>query len=105
MGFLVVLVPSHRASSLLEVSACTPEAPAIRKTAHPIRKATTTAMRRAWPTTAPLPSLHLAGAHKPHHEQERRRHRQPRQPYHPARRQAPGGVREGLAARWLLVGS
>src|SRR5215217_9191838 len=38
---LMVLVPSHRASSFLEVSACTPEAPAISTTTHPIRKVLT----------------------------------------------------------------
>src|SRR5215210_6618242 len=55
---LISRVPSHRASSFLEVSACTPEAPAIRKTAHPIRKATT-AMVRPWRTTTPSPSLSM----------------------------------------------
>jgi hypothetical protein len=64
----MVLVPSHRSSSFLEACACTPEAPATRRTAHPIRKALTTPMR------CPL-LLDLAGAYKPHHYQEGRHHR------------------------------
>src|SRR5215204_3693597 len=71
-GFLVVIVPSHRASSFLEVSACTPEAPAIRTTAHPIRKANTTSMRCAWRTTTPSPSLHASLAtNAPKHATQR----------------------------------
>src|SRR5215207_2023840 len=57
---LMVLVPSHRASSLLEVSACTPEAPATRRTAHPTRKVTTKAISCPWRTTTPSPSLHAS---------------------------------------------
>jgi hypothetical protein len=65
----VFCVPSHRASSeavawgerpcssFLEVSASTLEASAIRRTAHPIRKATTKAISCTWRTTAPSPSL------------------------------------------------
>src|SRR5215204_5151201 len=49
---LIFRVPSHRASSFLEAFACTPEAPATRRTAHPITKATTTtAMKCPWRTT------------------------------------------------------
>src|SRR5829696_7823734 len=58
----MVLVPSHRASSLLESCACTPAAPATRSTAHPITTAPTTAMRCAWRTTTPSPSLHASPA-------------------------------------------
>src|SRR5215203_5011411 len=58
----MVLVPSHRASSLLESCACTPAAPATRSTAHPITTAPTTAMRCAWRTTPPSPSLHASPA-------------------------------------------
>src|SRR5215203_290327 len=54
---LIFRVPSHRASSFLEACACTPEAPATRTTAHPIRKDTTKAMVHPWRTTAPSPSL------------------------------------------------
>src|SRR5215216_3747810 len=62
----MVRVPSHRASldavasgervcSFLEVSERTPAQPTPRRrTVHPIRKATTTAMRCAWRTTAPV---------------------------------------------------
>ena len=117
--FWKVRVPSHRASSsdaapecpysLLVASVCpcslgaserVPEQPtARRRTEHPIRKVPTTAMRRAWRTVAPSPSLcmcslllDLAGAHKPHHHQEGRRHRQPRQPYNRTHRNDPRGV-------------
>src|SRR5215204_3456395 len=71
---LMVLVPWHRASSFfLEVSACTPEAPATRRTAHPIKKVPTTAMRCPWRTTTPSPSLGmhpllLAPPSMPHNE-------------------------------------
>src|SRR4028118_2350110 len=73
---LMVLVPSQRASSLLEACACTLEAPATRRTAHPIRKATTKAMLRPWRTTAPSPSLGmclllLAPPSMPHNEARR----------------------------------
>src|SRR5215217_4100906 len=74
---LIFLVPSHRASSLEAVawgecvcSLCrasepTPAQPtATRRTAHPIRKATTTAVRRPWRTTTHLPSLHVSLATK-----------------------------------------
>src|SRR5918994_4542856 len=53
----MVLVPSHRSSSFLEACACTPEAPASRRTAHPIRKVPTTAMRCPRRTTTHPPSL------------------------------------------------
>src|SRR5918994_5937084 len=91
---LMVRVPSHRASSsdsvawgelpcssfLLEVSEFVPAQPTIRRRkAHPSRKVPTTAMRRPCETTAPLPFLHLAGAYKSHHHQQRRYHRQPQQ--------------------------
>src|SRR5215203_5813164 len=105
-------VPWHRASSedvawgelpcsfLLEVSELVPEQPTtMRRKAHPTRKVpTTTAMRCPCRTTAPLPSLHLAGAHKSYHHQQRRRYRQPRQPDHRARRNDPRGVVEVVAA-------
>src|SRR5829696_7387835 len=85
-GSLVVLVPWHRASSeavawgelpcsfLLEVSELVPAQPtARRRTAHPIRKATTKAMLRPWRTTAHPPSLCmcpllLAPESMPHNE-------------------------------------
>ena len=78
-GLLMVLVPSHLACSdavawgerpcsvvasvcpcsfLLEVSELVPEQPTIRRrTKHPIRKVTTTAMRCLWRITAHPPSL------------------------------------------------
>src|SRR5918998_2386655 len=76
-GSLISRVPSHRASSLLEACACTPEAPATRRTtAHPIRKATTKAMLRPWRTAAPSPSLGmclllLSPQSMPHNKAER----------------------------------
>jgi hypothetical protein len=65
---LMVRVPWHRASweavalgecpcSFLEACACTPEAPATRKTTHPIRKATTKAISCPWRITPHPPSL------------------------------------------------
>src|SRR5215212_3566591 len=91
---LVFRVPSHRDSSegvawgelpcsfLLAVSELVvPAQPTTRRRkAYPIRRVPTTAMRCTWRTTAPLPSLHLAGAYKSHHHQQRRYHRQPQQP-------------------------
>src|SRR5215204_3319192 len=70
---LMVRVPSHRASSesvalgelpgsFLEASEPPPAQPTTRRTAHPIRKILTTAMR------CPL-LLDLAGAYKPYHYQ------------------------------------
>src|ERR671913_448109 len=69
----MVRVPSHRASSSLEACACTPEAPAIRTTAHPLRKATTKTIACPWRTTTPSPSLRmhpllLAPKSMPHNE-------------------------------------
>src|SRR5215218_3214902 len=69
---LMVLVPSHRASSeavasgelacsFPEVSELVPEQPTPRRrTAHPIRKIPTKAMICRWRTTAPSPSLHAS---------------------------------------------
>src|SRR5215217_6203322 len=55
----MVLVPWHRPSSFLEACACTTEAPAIRRKAHPIRKAPTKAISCPWRTTAHPPSLRM----------------------------------------------
>src|SRR5215208_6322769 len=75
--FMILLfVPSHRASSseavawgelpcsfLLEVSERVPAQPtASRKTAHPIRKATTKAISCPWRATTPSPSSHVSPA-------------------------------------------
>jgi hypothetical protein len=47
----------------LEVSERTPAQPTtMRRTAHPTRKAPTTAMLRPWRTTTPSPSLHVSPA-------------------------------------------
>src|SRR5215212_4155854 len=59
---LIFRVPSHRASSSLEASACTLVASAIRRTAHPIRKVPTKAISCPWRTTTPSPSLHVSVA-------------------------------------------
>src|SRR5215218_10469694 len=57
-------VPPHRSECPCSsvASACTPEPPTTRRTAHPIRKVPTTAMRCPWPITAYAPSLHVSCA-------------------------------------------
>src|SRR5215212_1831330 len=85
--------------------------PTTRRRAYPITKAPTIAMRCPWRTMAPLPSLcmcsllfDLAGAHKPHHHQQRCRHHHPHQPCHRASRNDPRGVGERIApVLWLLT--
>src|SRR5215217_8384213 len=72
---LIFRVPWHRASSFLEACACTPEAPTVRTATHPIRKATTKAMRCPRRTTTHPPPLMcpllLAPRSMPHNEAHR----------------------------------